>query len=82
MKVIVILGNIFVPGVGSLFAGKVGQGIIQLIMAIVGIAMTFTVLLLFFGVIIWGIAFVWGMVTAFKYAFPPVREAPKSGIGR
>ena len=66
MKTLAIIFNIFIPGVGSFFIGRAGQGIGQIL--IWGLGFMLTVFTLGFGGII-GIpmmmgAFVWGLVTA------------------
>lgn len=45
MKVIGIIVNIFFPGIGTLIVGKIGQGIAQLLLFILGVILNFTVIL-------------------------------------
>lgn len=63
MKALAIILNVFFPGVGTIVAGKVGMGVGQLIMYVVGIVLIFTVI----GVILGGplmlAAWIWGLVS-------------------
>ncbi len=66
MKAIAILTNFFVPGVGSFFVGKVGQGIAQILLW--GLGFLLTVGTMGIGGVI-GIplmfgAWIWGLITA------------------
>ena len=67
MKILGIIANILIPGVGSFIVGAPGQGIAQIL--IWGIGFLFTVFTLGFGAVI-GFplmigAWVWGLITAF-----------------
>lgn len=42
MKVIAVLINIFVPGFGTLFVGKILSAIIQMLLYVIGLIFTFT----------------------------------------
>lgn len=64
MKAVAIIVNFFIPGVGSFFVGKVGQGIVQLILYIVGMALTVTFILSIVGIPMAIGAWIWGLVTA------------------
>ena len=68
MKVLAIIANFFIPGLGSLFINHYWQGALQLLLCIFGILTTF--FLIGFGFIF--IAWVWGLVTAIKYEDKPM----------
>lgn len=42
MKVAAIIVTFFFPGIGSFFVGKVGQGIAQIILYVIGLFFIFT----------------------------------------
>lgn len=67
MKIVAIIVNFFIPGIGSLIIGKVGTGIAQLAIYGLGVLFTLTVI----GVIIGGpmmlAAWIWGLITAATY---------------
>jgi len=64
MKLLGILLNIVLPGVGTLIVGKVVQGIIQLVLAIFAIALCFTVFGAIIGIPIYLIVWIWAIVSA------------------
>ncbi len=83
MKILAIILNIIVPGVGSLIIKKWIQGIIQLMMSILAWFLWLSFLGGFFGFVIGGIAFVWALITAASWNDPADRAPPpSSGIGR
>lgn len=66
MRILAILLNVFIPGVGSFVVGKVGQGIFQIL--IFGLGLAINLLTLGFGSFI-GFplmlgAWIWGIITA------------------
>ena len=82
MKVILIIVNLFVPGVGTIFMGKILQGIIQLAMTIVAWALWWSILFSILGFIIGGVAWIWALVVGINWAQPKKSIPPSSGIGR
>ena len=64
MKGLAIILNIFLPGVGSLVIGKVGQGVAQIIIYWIGVLFTFTMIGAIIGVPMMIGAWIWGLVTA------------------
>lgn len=64
MKVIGIIVNIFFPGVGTLIVGKIGEGIAQIILTIVGVILTFTVVFSIIGIPLCTAMWVWSLVSA------------------
>jgi TM2 domain-containing membrane protein YozV len=50
MKALAIIINIFFPGIGTLIVGKIGEGVAQLILFIVGMILSATVILSFIGI--------------------------------
>lgn len=75
MKVAAILLNFFIPGVGSLVIGSVGQGVTQLILYFLGLIFTFTLIGAILGIPMMLGAWIWGLVTAATYnEIPPVPQ--------
>ncbi|TRT92958.1 hypothetical protein [Microcystis aeruginosa] len=64
MKALAIIINIFFPGIGTLIVGKIGEGVAQFLIWLVGVVLTFTVLLSFIGIPICVAMWVWSIVSA------------------
>ncbi|MDE2165933.1 MAG: hypothetical protein KGJ66_06310 [Alphaproteobacteria bacterium] len=64
MRGLAVLINVFIPGIGTLMVGKVGQGIAQFILWAVGVAICFTVIGVFIGVPMAIAAWIWAIVSA------------------
>lgn len=64
MAIAALIINFFVPGVGTLMLGKIIQGVIQLIMMLVGIVLNFTIIGAVVGIPLCFIAWVWSLVNA------------------
>ena len=64
MKALAIIGNVLFPGIGSFFINKVGEGIGQLVLYILGLIFTFTVFGAIFGIPMMIGAWIWGVVIA------------------
>ncbi|MCC5624463.1 hypothetical protein [Nostoc sp. CHAB 5715] len=64
MQVAGIIVNLFLPGVGTLIVGKIGQGIAQIILIILAIILNLTVVLAIIGVPLAIGVWVWGIVSA------------------
>ncbi len=73
MKALAVILNIFFPGVGSLVLGKVGQGIAQLILYILGVVLSFTVIGAIIGVPLCIAMWIWGIVTATSANLQPLQ---------
>ena len=71
MKAIAVITNFFVPGLGSLAIGKVFQGLMQLLLIGLAALLNFTVVGMIIGIPLWGIAWLWGMITAATYDSSP-----------
>jgi TM2 domain-containing membrane protein YozV len=63
-NVIGIIVNIFFPGVGTLIVGKIGEGVTQIILTIVGVVLTITVVFAIFGIPLCTAMWVWSLVSA------------------
>ena len=64
MRVLALVLNFFLPGVGSIVVGRNGAGVAQLLMFIVGLLLIATVFLTWFGILLILAAWVWGLITA------------------
>lgn len=73
VKTAALVLNFFLPGVGSLVIGKVGQGTTQLILYVLGILFTFTLIGAIIGIPFMLAAWIWGMVTAASSEPTPVQ---------
>lgn len=71
MNVVGLIVNIFLPGVGTLIAGKIAQGIIQIILIIVSLILNFTVILAIIGIPLGIGTWIWSLVSA---AMPKVER--------
>jgi hypothetical protein len=66
-KLIVILANLVAPGAGSLFAGELARGALQLLITILAILLWFTGSLKLAALPLIAFAWIWGMFTALDY---------------
>jgi hypothetical protein len=73
MKVIGILVNLFFPGVGTMIVGKVGQGVAQLCLYMLGALLTFTGLGAVIGIPLCIIVWIWALVSAASSAPQPIQ---------
>ncbi len=64
MNVVGILVNLFFPGVGTLIVGKIGQGVTQLVLFIVGVILNITVIFAVIGIPLCLSMWVWSLVSA------------------
>jgi TM2 domain-containing membrane protein YozV len=64
MQIAGIVVNIFFPGIGTLIVGKIGQGIAQIILAIIALILNLTVVLAIIGIPLAIGVWVWGIVSA------------------
>ena len=75
MRALAIITNFFVPGLGTLIVGKVGQGIAQLLLFIVGFWLAFAWLALPVGLPICFAVWVWGLVVAARTPLQPAHSS-------
>jgi TM2 domain-containing membrane protein YozV len=73
MKVLGVIVNIFIPGIGSLIVGKIGTGILQFILYCFGVILTITAIGAIIGVPLCIIVWIWSIVTAVKAEDKPVQ---------
>jgi TM2 domain-containing membrane protein YozV len=73
MKIAAIILNFFFPGIGSLVIGKIGSGITQLLLYIIGWFFTFTLIGAILGLPMILVAWIWGLVTAATHQDQPVQ---------
>lgn len=64
MKALAVVANIFIPGVGTLIVGKVGQGIAQILLYGFGVVLCFTVIGAIIGIPLCIAIWIWGIVVA------------------
>ena len=64
MNIVAFTPNFFVPGVGSIIAGELGQGITQIVIFGLGILLSMTVILSVIGYPMMAAAWIWGLFTA------------------
>lgn len=80
MRALAIITNFFIPGLGTLIVGKVGQGIAQLLLFIVGFWLAFAWLILPIGLPICFAVWIWGLVVATRTPIQSVQSpAPRTG---
>ena len=86
MKVLAVILNILLPGIGSLVVGKIGTGIVQLILYGFGAVLTATGLLAIVGAPICFVVWIWAIITAVNAPERPkefiVRDSTGREIGR
>jgi TM2 domain-containing membrane protein YozV len=73
MKVVGVLVNLFFPGIGTMIVGKVGQGILQLCLYLLGVFLTFTGIGAMIGIPICIIVWIWALVSAATSAPQPIQ---------
>ena len=66
LAIAALIINIFIPGLGSLIAGKTKEGLWQLGLSIGGSILTMTMILIFVGIPMSIMAWVWGIITGVK----------------
>jgi hypothetical protein len=64
MKALAIILNVFFPGVGTLVAKKIWQGITQLVLGIVGIVLTVTMIGAIIGLPLLLAVWIWAIISA------------------
>ncbi len=73
MKVLGVIVNIFFPGIGTMIVGKIGTGIVQLILSVIAWVLMFTVVGFVIGAPLAFIIWVWAIVSAATSEPEPVR---------
>jgi len=73
MNIIAVLVNFFIPGIGSFMVGRGGAGVAQLLLFGMGLLFVVTVFLLPIGLILMGIAWIWGLITAATASNKPAK---------
>jgi TM2 domain-containing membrane protein YozV len=73
VKVVAIIVNFFFPGIGSFFVGKVGQGVAQVILYVIGLIFIFTGIGAIIGVPLCIGVWIWGLVTAATSPSEPIQ---------
>ncbi|MEA2905518.1 MAG: hypothetical protein QOI12_2905 [Alphaproteobacteria bacterium] len=73
MKVLGVIVNIFLPGVGTLIVGKIGAGIIQIILYILGLIFIFTGVGSIIGLPVCFIVWIWSIISAATAKDQPVQ---------
>lgn len=81
MKAVAVITNFFIPGLGTLILGKVGQGITQIILFIIGFFLTFGFMMILVGLPICFAVWVWGLVLAAKTPAAVTQHAATSSNG-
>ena len=66
-KILVILANFVLPGLGSLFAGEKVRGALQLLIVALGVLLWFTGSLKLGAIPLVVFAWIWGMFTALDF---------------
>lgn len=64
MKVLGIIVNIFLPGIGTLIVGKITEGIVQIILILLSLFLGFTVIGLLIGIPLYLIVWIWSIISA------------------
>ncbi len=66
MKILAIIINIFFPGIGTMIVGKIGTGIAQLILYIIGFGLSATGVLAIVGIPLAIGVWIWSLVSVAK----------------
>ena len=86
MKVLAVILNILLPGVGSIVVGKIGTGLIQLLLYGIGALLTATWILAIVGAPLCFVVWIWAIITAVNAPEKPreiiIRDTSGREIGR
>lgn len=66
-KYMVIIANVVVPGSGTLFAKRMTQGVLQLLIAMLALLLWSTISLRPVAVLLFAFAWIWAIFSALKY---------------
>jgi TM2 domain-containing membrane protein YozV len=73
MKAVAVIVNVFFPGIGTLIVGKVGQGIAQILLYILGVVLAFTVVGAIIGIPLCIAVWIWALVSAASSPPQPIQ---------
>ena len=73
MKIIAVLVNFLLPGIGSFMVGRGGAGVAQLLLFGMGLLLVLTFFLAPFGFALMGVAWIWGLITAATASNKPTK---------
>ena len=62
LKILSIIVNIFIPGIGTMMMGRIGTGLVQLILVGLSAVLNFLVITLIIGVPLYAIVWLWAVV--------------------
>ena len=74
MKILAVIVNIFIPGVGTMMMGRIGTGIVQLILIGLAAVLNFLVITLIIGVPLYAIVWLWAVVGVALMEDPDARR--------
>jgi len=67
MKIVALIVNFLLPGVGSMLIGRILTGIVQLVLYGIGWLLTLTGILAIVGIPLCFVVLVWSLITAARY---------------
>ena len=70
MKIVALIVNFFIPGVGSMLIGRIGTGLVQLVLYGIGAFLMFTTILWPIGAPLCLVVLIWSLFTALRYEEP------------
>jgi len=76
MKAVAFIINIFLPGAGTILIGKIGIGIVQLVLYGIAHFLMWTVIGFLFGLPLLAIVWLWGLITVATTPVPPPGASP------
>ena len=62
MKILSVIVNIFIPGIGTMMMGRIGTGIVQLLLIGLAAIFNFLVIGMIIGVPLYAIVWLWAVV--------------------
>jgi len=73
MKIIAIIANVIIPGIGSMLVGQFTRGIAQLVLFAIGVLLTLGGSMALVGIALSIIALIWSLHTVFRAYNAPAR---------
>ena len=73
MKALGIIVNIFFPGIGTLIVGKIGQGVAQILLYLLGVMFCFSFFGLIIGVPLCIAVWIWALASAANAPSEPIQ---------
>ncbi|MCB1701733.1 MAG: hypothetical protein KDI14_12955 [Halioglobus sp.] len=67
MKILAIIINLFLPGIGTLFTKKWVQAILQILLVALAFTLNATGIGAFLGIPIFVVAWIWALITGITY---------------